>query len=91
MYGGLHYEARTFLNDIWSSADGTTGRRSGPRPGPAQGNQAMRRVRRQLWLFGGADHVAEDRSTDGFLNDVWVSDDGTDWTAGHCRRRLVAA
>jgi hypothetical protein len=24
MYGGLDYQARTFLNDIWSSADGVT-------------------------------------------------------------------
>jgi N-acetylneuraminic acid mutarotase len=34
----------------------------------------------RLWLFGGAIRVAQDRSTDQFLNDVWVSDDGLTWT-----------
>jgi hypothetical protein len=34
----------------------------------------------RLWLLGGADHVASDRSTDSFLNDVWVSTDGDTWT-----------
>ena len=31
-------------------------------------------------------HVAPDRSTDGFVNDVWVSDDGLHWTRGDERR-----
>ena len=34
----------------------------------------------RLWLFGGANHVGADKGTDGFVNDVWVSDDGLEWT-----------
>jgi N-acetylneuraminic acid mutarotase len=79
MLGGLDYQARTFLNDIWSSADGVTWARAGAGPWSGRGSQAMVVYRDRLWLIGGADHVASDRSTDGFLNDVWVSDDGLNW------------
>jgi hypothetical protein len=80
MYGGLDYPARTFLNDIWSSSDGVTWSRLGAAGWTPRGNQTVVVYRDRLWLFGGADHIAEDRSTDGFLNDVWVSDDGVSWT-----------
>ena len=33
LFGGLDYQARTFLNDIWSSSDGSPGRRWVPRRG----------------------------------------------------------
>jgi hypothetical protein len=66
MYGGLDYQARTLLNDIWSSSDGVTWSRIGAASWTPRGNQALVVYRDRLWLFGGADHIAEDRSTDGF-------------------------
>jgi hypothetical protein len=80
MFGGLGYEARTFANDIWSSADGTTWTRLGVAAWSPRGAHTVVVYRDRLWLFGGANHIAQDRSTDGFVNDVWVSDDGVAWT-----------
>jgi len=80
MYGGLDYQARTFLNDIWSSADGVTWSKVGNAAWSPRGSHTVVVYRNRLWLIGGANHIADDRSTDGFLNDVWVSDDGTSWT-----------
>jgi len=80
MYGGLDYQARTFLNDMWSSTDGITWSRAGTASWSARGSHTVVVYHDRLWMFGGADHVASDRSTDGFLNDVWVSDDGNTWT-----------
>lgn len=79
-WGGLDYQARTFLNDIWSSPDGRAWEIAGTAAWPGRGGQTMVVYRDRLWLFGGADHAAQDRSTDGFLHDVWVSDDGLAWT-----------
>ena len=56
------------------------GRRSGNAAWPVRGGQTLVVYRDRLWLFGGANHIADDRSPDGFLNDVWVSDDGISWT-----------
>lgn len=81
MYGGMDYEARTFLNDVWSSADGITWSKAGPAAWSPRGAQTMLVYRDKLWLFGGANHATRSRSTDAFLNDVWVSDDGLTWTA----------
>jgi hypothetical protein len=80
MYGGLDYAARTFLNDIWSSSDGVTWSKIGAADWSPRGSHTVVVYRDRLWLFGGADHIADDRSTDGFLNDVWVSDDGVHWS-----------
>ncbi len=79
MYGGMDYQARTFLNDIWSSADGRAWEKAGTAAWPARAAQTMVVYRDRLWLFGGANRAAADRSTDGFLSDVWVSDDGLAW------------
>src|SRR5262249_28788841 len=80
MYGGLDYASRQFLHDIWTSADGTSWTKVGSAPWSPRGGQTMVVYQDRLWLFGGADHVASDRSTDRFLNDVWVSDDGSHWS-----------
>ena len=70
-----------FLNDMWSSSDGVTWSKIGhTRAWSPRGSQTVVVYHDRLWLFGGANHVAGDRSTDGFLNDVWVSDDGNTWT-----------
>jgi hypothetical protein len=79
MYGGLDYQGRTFLNDVWSSSDGITWSKMGTASWSPRGNQTIIVYHDQLWLFGGADHITRDCSTDGFLNDVWVSDDGSTW------------
>jgi N-acetylneuraminic acid mutarotase len=80
MLGGLDYKASTFLNDIWSSPDGVTWTSHGTAAWPERGNHTLVVYQNRLWLFGGANHISDDRSTDGFLNDVWVSEDGIDWT-----------
>ncbi len=80
MYGGLDYATGIFLNDIWSSSDGVTWDKVGAAAWPARGAQAMVVYQNKLWLFGGADRVGADKGTTGFLNDVWVSDDGMAWT-----------
>ena len=80
MFGGLDYQARAFKNDIWSSSDGVTWSTLGNAAWPVRGSHTVVVYRDRLWLFGGANHIADDRSTDGFLNDVWVSDDGISWT-----------
>jgi N-acetylneuraminic acid mutarotase len=80
MYGGMEYQTRGFRNDIWSSSDGMTWAKVGTAAWPRRGGQTMVVYRDQLWLFGGASHATEGRSTDEFLNDAWVSDDGLAWT-----------
>jgi N-acetylneuraminic acid mutarotase len=80
MYGGLEYQSRRFLNDMWSSSDGVTWSNLGTAAWSPRGGQTVVAYHDRLWLFGGADHIAGDRSTDSFLNDVWVSDDGNTWT-----------
>lgn len=80
LFGGLDYQKRTFLNDVWSSSDGISWTQLGTAAWTPRGAHAVVVYHDRLWLFGGADHLAEDRSTDGFLNDVWVSDDGVAWT-----------
>jgi hypothetical protein len=80
MFGGLDYQARSFLNDIWSSSDGTAWTKIGSAQWSPRGAHTVVVYHDRLWLFGGATHVAADRSTDGFVNDVWVSDDAMAWT-----------
>ena len=80
MFGGLAYQERTFLHDIWRSPDGERWEKAGEAAWPGREDQTMVAFHDRLWLFGGAVHVATpDRSADGFINDVWVSDDGLAW------------
>jgi N-acetylneuraminic acid mutarotase len=80
MYGGMDYATSTFLNDIWVSSDGTTWQNVGTAAWSPRGSHAMVVHDGRLWLFGGGDHAAADRSIDRFRNDVWVTDDGMTWT-----------
>ena len=79
MFGGLAYESRVFLNDVWRSADGERWSHAGQAAWPAREGATVVVFRDRLWLFGGAVHVDADRSPDGFVNDVWRSDDGVAW------------
>ena len=80
MYGGLDYDTSVFSNDIWASSDGVTWEKVGTAAWSPRGAQTMLVFQDRLWLFGGANHVGADKGTDGFVNDVWVSDDGLEWT-----------
>jgi hypothetical protein len=89
MFGGQEYtstgpstgkDAGAFLNDIWMSADGTTWEAAGQAAWPPRSSVAVVVFHDKLWLFGGATHVLPDGTADQFLNDIWTSDDGLQWT-----------
>ncbi len=80
LFGGLDYQSRTLLDDIWSSPDGVTWTKLGTAAWTPRGAHTVVVYHDQLWLFGGTDHVAPDFSMDGLLHDVWVSKDGVAWT-----------
>ena len=80
MYGGLDYDTSVFSNDIWASSDGVVWEKVGTAAWSPRGAQTMVVFQDRLWLFGGANHVGADKGTDGFVNDVWVSEDGLQWT-----------
>lgn len=80
MFGGMMYQERRFVNDIWFSADGINWTKASnnaewqPRKG-----QTILTYKNKLWLFGGSNAVA-DLSPNSFLNDIWSSEDGMHWT-----------
>jgi hypothetical protein len=80
MFGGLDYQSRAFLRDIWRSSDGEHWERAGEAAWPARMSHTVVAFHDRLWLFGGGVHIAADRSPDGFVNDVWSSEDGLLWT-----------
>jgi hypothetical protein len=80
MFGGLEYESRSVLKDVWRSTDGSHWEHAGDAAWPAREGQTVVAFKNKLWLFGGAVHVAEERSPDQFVNDVWTSEDGVQWT-----------
>jgi hypothetical protein len=80
MFGGLDYDSRTFLNDIWTSSDGESWEEVGTAAWSPRKAQGMVEYQGKLWLFGSANHVDEKFGTDQFLNDVWSSEDGLNWT-----------
>jgi hypothetical protein len=81
MYGGFDYQARTFLNDIWSSSDGVTWSNDGVAWNPVthaahwspRDEAGVVVFNDQLYLLGGQG-----------MADVWRSSSGREWT------RLVA-
>lgn len=81
MLGGLAYQSRAFLRDVWRSSDGVRWQPTGDAAWPGREDHTVVSFQGRLWLLGGAVHVAAaDRSPDGFVNDVWSSDDGVRWT-----------
>jgi hypothetical protein len=80
MFGGLAYDTRTVLNDVWRSSDGAHWERVGTAAWPPRLGATVVAFKDKLWLLGGGVHVGEDRSPDRFVNDVWRSDDGVSWT-----------
>ncbi|MFG1496443.1 hypothetical protein ABMA57_07400 [Saccharospirillum sp. HFRX-1] len=87
LIGGNNGGFNLNLNDIWSSPDGQTWTKKSDnnedidkRFSPRRGHQVMAfqadgDAKLRLWLVGGTgNHV-------NWLNDVWSSDDGINWTA----------
>ena len=81
LFGGNDYRTNTFSNEIWSSSDGTTWSNPGNAAWPGRDSATFITFQNKLWLLGGSSH--RDLSSlvsDQFLNDVWSSDDGLNWT-----------
>ena len=78
--GGMEYATNRFLNEIWTSTDGTNWKKNIPNAewSPRKGHTLVE-FKDKLWLFGGETSVDEHRSPDEFINDVWNSDDGLHW------------
>jgi hypothetical protein len=79
MFGGMKLPS-DFQNDIWNSGDGTNWQQAGNAAWSPRKGQSIVVYKNKLWLFGGADKVYADKSPSSFLNDVWSSDDGINWT-----------
>lgn len=80
IFGGLIIN-QGFRNDIWVSSDG--------KQWDVAKEHAAWQPRKdhhvivfdnKLWLFGGATNVNKDLEPEGFLNDIWSSEDGVQWT-----------
>ncbi len=74
--GGGTYDARSYLNDVWNSADGinwTQVSPSAPWAGRQYHNIAV--FDNKIWVVAG--HTAQD---EGGSADVWYSTDGLSWT-----------
>jgi hypothetical protein len=79
--GGLEYQTSKFLNEIWSSRDGKTWERTVAQAewSPRKGHTLVA-YQDKLWLFGGAVGVDAQKVSNKYVNDVWSSTDGTQWT-----------
>lgn len=78
LLGGTKREGRDSLNDVWRSTDETGTKWEQVQP--ANNKIWSPRTKfgcvvynKKIWVFGG-------RGPGGFLNDVWSSPDGTNWT-----------
>ena len=78
--GGLKIN-EGFQNDIWSSADGKTWDvvKEHAAWQPRKDHNVIA-FNNKLWLFGGATKVNKDLEAEDFLNDIWSSEDGLQWT-----------
>jgi hypothetical protein len=81
MYGGSELPGNVFHNEIWSSPDGEHWSKNGTAAWPGRDSTTVITFQGKLWLFGGATHRDQvTGATDAFLNDIWSSDDGMQWT-----------
>ena len=88
MFGGMNVPATgyanvtpsDFKNEIWSSADGSSWEMAGTAAWPARKGTSVVVFEGALWLFGGSTSVDEHGAPDKFLNDIWTSSNGVDWT-----------
>jgi len=88
MFGGMKVPvtgyadvvASDFQNEIWSSADGSNWEVAGTAAWPARKGTAVIVFQDKLWLFGGSTSVDEHGAPDKFVNDIWTSTDGIEWT-----------
>lgn len=78
--GGMDYQTNTFLNEIWSSADGETWTRTVEHAewSPRKGHTVVV-FNNRLWMFGGEVSVNKDKTPDKLVNDIWSSADGIHW------------
>lgn len=79
--GGMEYNTKRFLNEIWSSKDGKEWSRvvKNAEWSPRK-NHTVVEFKDRLWLFGGETSVDHNLAPKDFINDVWSSSDGMRWT-----------
>jgi hypothetical protein len=80
IYGGSDLYTKAFSNEIWSSPDGTTWAKAGVAAWPGRDSASFVTFQDKLWMFGGVNHRDDKFGADQWLNDVWNSDDGINWT-----------
>jgi hypothetical protein len=69
----------TASNEIWSSADGANWTLEATAPWSPRLGGALVRFNNRLYLLGGVERYFDGTAAD-LRNDVWVSDDGRQWT-----------
>lgn len=76
----------TIVNDVWSSGDGKTWKQETPAAQfSIRGGFAAVVFENKMWVIGG-DSVGR-----GSLNDVWWSENGTDWTEARAQKNPPGA
>lgn len=81
MFGGMKYQAREVVNDIWFSADGLNWKQlNNPAAWSPRKGHSIMAFQGKLWLFGGAADVTKDFISKQIFNEVWSSQDGVHWT-----------
>ncbi|HEX3848255.1 MAG TPA: LamG-like jellyroll fold domain-containing protein [Steroidobacteraceae bacterium] len=74
--GGGTYDIRTYLNDVWNSADGVNWTQvSAAAPWAGRQYHCIAVFAGKIWVLAGAVNTGSGGSTD-----VWYSPDGTSWT-----------
>lgn len=81
MLGGMKYQEKQVVNDLWVSSDGTAWKQVSQAAEwlPRKGHTVVV-FRNKLWLLGGAADIQPDFSARKLFNDVWSSTDGIHWT-----------
>lgn len=83
MLGGMIYDQPQtgFRNDLWNSADGKDWSQvSAKAAWQPRREPRVVMFKNRLWLFGGAIKSAPNKGPREFLNDVWSSEDGINWS-----------